>query len=145
MGAHHVIDHRRPIAAQVKAIMPGGVRYVLALTHTEDHFGEIVEALAPQGALALIDDPASPLDIIRLKRKSISLHWEFMFTRARYETADMGDQGRLLSEVAALVDAGLIRSTIHADLGPINAANLKRAHALVESGKSIGKVVLSGF
>ena len=68
-----------------------------------------------------------------------------MFTRARYETPDMGDQGRLLSEVAALVDAGVIRPTVHADLGPINAANLKRAHALVESGKSIGKVVLSGF
>lgn len=145
MGAHYVIDHRRPIAGQVKAIVPAGVTYVLALTRTEEHFDQIVEALAPQGALALIENPASPLDITKLKPKSISLHWEFMFTRALYETADMGEQGRLLNEVSALVDAGLVRSTMRVNLGPINAANLKRAHAMVESGKSIGKVVLTGF
>lgn len=144
MGAHHVIDHGRPIAAQVRAIVPGGVTHVLALTRVEEHFDEIVEALAPQGALVLIENPASPLEITKLKPKSISLHWEFMFTRTRYETADMGEQGRLLNEVADLVDAGLIRSTMQADLGPINATNLKRAHALVESGKTIGKIVLSG-
>jgi NADPH:quinone reductase len=145
MGAHHVIDHRRPIAEQVKTIAPGGVNYVLALTRTEDHFDEIVEALAPQGALALIENPGRPLDIVKLKPKSISLHWEFVFTRARYQTADMGEQGRLLNEVGDLVDAGLIRSTMNSNLGLINAANLRQAHTIAESGTSIGKLVLSGF
>jgi NADPH2:quinone reductase len=145
MGAHHVIDHRRPLAEQVKLIVPDGVKHVLALTRTEDHFDEIVDALAPQGALVLIENPARPLDIVKLKPKSISLHWEFMFTRARYQTADMDEQGRVLNEVAGLVDAGLIRTTMTSNLGLINAANLKRAHTIAESGTAIGKVVLSGF
>jgi NADPH2:quinone reductase len=145
MGAHHVIDHRRPLAEQVKLIVPDGVNHVLALTRTEDHFDEIVDALAPQGALVLIENPARPLDIVKLKPKSISLHWEFMFTRARYQTADMDEQGRVLNEVAGLVDAGLIRTTMTSNLGLINAANLKRAHTIAESGTAIGKVVLSGF
>ena len=145
MGAQHVIDHRRPIAKQVKAIAAEGVNYVLALTRTEDHFDEIVEALAPQGALALIENPARPLDIVKLKPKSISLHWEFVFSRTRYETADMTEQGRVLTEVAGLVDAGLIRTTMNTNLGLITAANVRRAHAIAESGTSIGKVVLSGF
>lgn len=145
MGAHHVIDHRQPLSAQVRAIVPGGVNYVLALTRTEHHYDEIIAAMAPQGALALIENPATPLDIVKLKPKSISLHWEFMFTRGLFKTPDMCEQGRLLTEVANLVDAGLIRSTIHANFGTINAANLRLAHALVESGKSIGKVVLTGF
>ncbi|WP_257458163.1 zinc-binding alcohol dehydrogenase family protein [Archangium lipolyticum] len=145
LGAHHVIDHGKPWAQQVKAIVPHGVEYVLGLTHTEAHFEEIVEVLAPQGALALIDDPARPLPINKLKSKSASLHWEFMFTRARYQTPDMIAQHHLLNEVADLVDAGVLRTTLKTHLGTINAANLKRAHALIESGRAMGKVVLSGF
>lgn len=145
MGAHHVIDHRQPLAAQVKAIVPGGVNYVLALTKTEDHFDEIIAAMAPQSAVALIENVARPVDINKLKPKCISLHWEFMFARARFETADMGEQGRLLNEVARLVDAGQIRSTLRQNLGAINAANLKRAHALIESSTTVGKIVLAGF
>jgi NADPH:quinone reductase-like Zn-dependent oxidoreductase len=145
MGAYQVINHGKPLAAQVKAIAHGGVRYLLALTRTEDHFDEVVEAMAPQSAMALIENPGRPLDITRLKPKSISLHWEFMFTRSRYQTPDMGEQGRLLNEVADLVDAGRIQSTLQTNLGTINAANLRRAHALVESGRTIGKIVLSGF
>jgi zinc-binding alcohol dehydrogenase family protein len=145
MGTDHVIDHRQPLAKQVKAIAPGGVNYVLALTKVEDHFHELVEAMAPQSALALIENPARPLEITNLKPKSISLHWEFMFTRSRYETPDMGAQGSLLNETAGLVDSGQIVSTLQANLGAINAANLKRAHAMIESGKTIGKIVLSGF
>jgi NADPH:quinone reductase-like Zn-dependent oxidoreductase len=118
---------------------------VLGLTHTEDHFDAIVDVLAPQGALALIDDPAQPLPINKLKQKSASLHWELMFTRSRFQTPDMIAQHHLLNEVADLVDAGVLRTTLKNNLGTINAANLKRAHALVESGRSIGKVVLSGF
>ena len=95
--------------------------------------------------MALIENVARPVDINKLKPKCISLHWEFMFARARYETADMGEQGRLLTEVAWLVDAEQIRTTMRQNLGPINAANLKRAHALIESGTAIGKLVLAGF
>lgn len=145
MGAHHVIDHRQPLSGQIKAITPEGVQFVLALTKTEDHYDEIIEALAPQGALGLIESVVRPLDINRLKPKSISLHWEFMFTRGRYQTADIGEQGKLLNEVADLVDAGRVRSTLREHLGVINATNLKRAHAIVESGKAVGKVVLEGF
>lgn len=145
MGAHHVIDHRQPLAAQVKTIVPGGVNYVLALTKAEDHFDEIIAAMAPQSALALIENVARPVDINKLKPKCISLHWEFMFARARFETDDMGEQGRLLTEVARLVDAGQIRTTLRQNLGAISAANLKRAHALIESRATIGKIVLAGF
>lgn len=145
MGAHHVINHRQPLARQVKAITPDGVNFVLALTKTEDHYEEIIEAMTPQSALALIENVASPIDINKLKPKSISLHWEFMFTRARYQTVDMSEQGKLLNEVAGLVEAGRVRSTLRENLGVINAANLKRAHAIVESGKAIGKIVLEGF
>jgi NADPH:quinone reductase len=145
MGAHHVIDHRQPLAGQVRAIVPGGVNHVLALTKTEDHFDEIIAAMAPQSALALIENVGRPVDINKLKPKCISLHWEFMFARARYETADMGEQGRLLTEVAWLVDAEQIRTTMRQNLGIINAANLKHAHALIESGATKGKIVLAGF
>jgi NADPH:quinone reductase-like Zn-dependent oxidoreductase len=85
------------------------------------------------------------LDINKLKPKSISIHWEFMFTRSLFQTADMGEQGRLLNEVASLVDAGLIRSTMKTNLGPINAVNVRQAHTIAESGTAIGKVVLAGF
>jgi NADPH:quinone reductase-like Zn-dependent oxidoreductase len=94
--------------------------------------------------LALIDDPRV-LDIVSLKRKSVSVHWELMFTRTLYQTPDMIEQGRLLNEVADLVDAGVLRTTLTQDAGIISAANLKRVHALVESGRSIGKTVLAGF
>ena len=145
MGAHHVIDHGQPLASQVTALARGGVNFVLALTRTEDHFEEIIASMAPQSALALIENPARPLEITKLKPKSISLHWEFMFTRSRFQTADMGEQGRLLHEVAALVDAGRIQTTMQTHCGTINAANLRRAHGLVESGKTTGKIVLAGF
>lgn len=118
---------------------------MLALTRTEEHYDEIVEALAPQGALGLIDDPEAPIDVTKLKPKCAALHWEFMFARARYETPDMGRQGEILNEVARLVDAGTIRSTARTRLGAITAEHLKQAHALLESGRAIGKVVLAGF
>jgi len=145
MGAQHVVDHRQPLAAQVKAVAPGGVNYVLSLTKTEAHYEQIIESMAPQSALGLIENVAAPLDINQLKPKCISLHWEFMFARARYQTSDMAEQGALLNEVSKLVDAGKVRTTLRENLGVINAANLKRAHALLESGKAIGKVVLAGF
>jgi zinc-binding alcohol dehydrogenase family protein len=144
LGAHAVIDHSRPLAAELKAAGFGQVDYVASLNETGHHYAQIVESLKPQGAFGLIDRPDA-LDVMALKDKSISLHWESMFARSRFETPDMAEQGRLLSAVAELVDAGRLRTTAHTHLGTINAANLLKAHALIESGKSQGKVVLEGF
>lgn len=144
LGAHAVIDHSQPLSLGLKAAGVGQVDFVAALTQTEQHYEQIIESLKPQGALAAIDD-MDGLDVMKLKSKSISLHWEFMFTRSMFETPDMGEQGRLLGEVAELVDAGRIRSTANNLMGAINSENLRRAHALIESGKAQGKVVLTGF
>ncbi len=145
LGAHHVIDHTVPLTDELKRIGIPAVDYVASLTHTDDHIDQIIEALVPQGKFGLIDDPKSGIDITRFKRKSISVHWELMFTRSLFETPDMIGQHQLLNEVAQLVDAGVIKTTLAENCGRINAANLKRAHALVESGKARGKVVLAGW
>jgi NADPH2:quinone reductase len=139
-----VIDHRRPFAEELRRIGIPAVEYVAGLNATDQHFASIVEALAPQGHFALIDDPAT-FDIRPLKRKSVAVHWEFMFTRSMFATADVIAQHNLLEEVSALVDAGVLRSTLSEHGGAVNAATLKRAHALVESGKAKGKIVLEGF
>lgn len=144
LGADHVIDHSRPLTDELKRISIPQVRYVAALTHTEAHYAQIVEALAPQGKLGVIDD-MKVLDAMPLKRKSASLHWEFMFARPVFETEDMIAQHRLLNETADLIDAGVLRTTLGENFGPINAANLRRAHALIESGKAKGKIVLEGW
>ncbi|EQM72010.1 zinc-binding alcohol dehydrogenase family protein [Pseudomonas tohonis] len=144
LGAHHVIDHSQPLAAELKRIGLDSVTHVASLTQTDQHLEQLVEALAPQGKLALIDDPAG-LDVLKLKRKSISLHWEFMYTRSMFETADMIEQHRLLNRVSELIDAGVLKTTFGEHFGRIDAANLKRAHALLESGKAKGKIVLEGF
>jgi NADPH:quinone reductase len=128
----------------LKAIGIPEVGYVAGLTATDQHLPAIVNALAPQGALAMIDDP-EVFNIVPLKRKSLSVHWELMFTRSLYETSDIAEQHRILSEVAALVDAGVLKTTLKDVFGIINTANLRRAHAAVESGRGIGKSVLSGF
>ena len=144
LGAHHVIDHSLPLTQELARIGHPTVDTIVSLTQTDAHFDQIVEAIAPQGQFALIDDPVS-LDVTKFKRKSVSVHWELMFTRALFGTTDMVGQHRLLSEVAQLVDAGLLRTTLDQRMGPINAANLKRAHALVESGSARGKLVLEGW
>ncbi|AUY32409.1 zinc-binding alcohol dehydrogenase family protein [Pseudomonas sp. PONIH3] len=144
LGAHQVIDHNQPLAPQLEAVGIGQVDLVISLTHTDRHFAQLVEVLRPQGRLALIDDPAS-LDVVPLKRKSLSLHWELMFTRSLYQTADMIKQHELLERIAGLVDEGVIKTTLGEHFGAINAANLRRAHELIESGKAKGKVVLEGF
>jgi NADPH2:quinone reductase len=144
LGAHHVIDHAKPLDKELAAIGVKQVELIASLTQTDKHYPAIVEAVAPQGRFALIDDPAA-LDVSQLKRKSVSLHWEFMFTRAVFETPDMIAQHRLLNDVSALVDDGVIRTTLGEEIGTINAANLRRAHAIIESGKARGKLVLTGF
>lgn len=144
LGAHHVIDHSHPIAPQVAELDIGQPAFVFSTTETQLHVADIADLLAPQGRVGLIDDPAV-MDIMPFKRKSASVHWEFMFTRSMNETADMDEQGKLLNEVAAMVDAGKIRTTLTEVIRPINAENLKAAHAVLESGKARGKLVLEGF
>jgi len=144
LGAHHVIDHTKPLAEQVKGLEAPAVKYIASLTATARNFAQLVEVLAPEGKLGLIDDPET-LDVVPLKRKAASLHWEFMFARSMWQTPDMAEQGQLLNRVSGLVDRGQLRSTQTETFSPINVENLKRAHALVESGKAIGKVTLSGF
>ena len=143
LGAHHVIDHTRPLAAEMAGfgIAPA---FVFSTTNTDRHLPEIGQLIAPQGRFALIDDPAA-LDVLPFKRKSVSTHWEFMFTRSMFGTADMDAQGRLLDEVARLVDAGTLRTTVAETFGTISATNLRRAHALIESGRAKGKIVLEGW
>ena len=144
LGAHHVIGHGRPLAPQIAALGIGAPGFVFSTTNTTDHLQDIVEAIAPQGRFALIDDPKT-LDVVPFKRKAVSIHWELMFTRPLFGTSDMIEQHRLLDKIAELVDAGKIRTTLSATIGTINAANLKQAHAMIESGKTKGKLVLSGF
>lgn len=145
LGAHHVIDHSKPLAAELKRIGIEHVSDIAALTQTDKHFEQIAEAIAPQGRVALIDDPATALDVRLLKSKSASLHWELMFARSLYETPDMIAQHDLLNQAARLIDNGTLRTTLGEHYGKINAENLRRAHAFIESGKARGKVVLEGF
>jgi zinc-binding alcohol dehydrogenase family protein len=144
LGADHIIDHTKPMPAQLKAIGHGSVALIASLTGTDLHYPAIREIVAPQGKIALIDDPKT-LDVVPLKRKAVSLHWESMFTRSIFGTPDMIAQHRLLNEVAAMIDGGLMIPTAAMELSPINAANLKKAHAQIESGTTIGKVVLHGW
>jgi zinc-binding alcohol dehydrogenase family protein len=144
MGAHHVIDHRQPLNEALKTTGLQQVEYVAGLTASDQHLPAIAELIAPQGHLSLIDDFKS-FDIMKLKRKSITISWELMYTRSMFQTDDMVEQHHILDEVAALVDAGVLRTTLTNQTSPINAANLKKVHALVEKGVAIGKNVLVGF
>lgn len=144
LGTHHVIDHSKPLSQELNKIGFDNVDYVVSLNNTDQHYGEIIESLAPQGKFGLIDDPAS-LDVLALKRKSISLHWELMFTRSLFKTEDMQAQHDLLNEVSELIDAGLLKTTVGNHFGTINAKNIIKAHGLLESQKAKGKIVLEGF
>jgi zinc-binding alcohol dehydrogenase family protein len=148
LGAHHVIDHRQPLAPQVAALAAQGVapvRYVASLSHTPQHFADIVTLIEPQGRLALIDDfEAGALDVMQLKGKAVSLHWEMMFARPLHQTHDIAEQGRLLAQLAQWADAGTLQSTLSEVLGPIDAKHLKLAHQRIESGHTQGKLVLEG-
>lgn len=153
-GAHQVIDHQLPLRPQLAALGIEAVQWVASLSHTDQHFNALVDLLAPQGALALIDDPnPAAIDLLSLKRKSLSLHWELMFTRSLFQTADMAAQGAILQRVAELVDENRLFSSCRQILGPINAANLTAAHlqlagqpaGQLAGQSSIGKIVLEGW
>ncbi len=145
LGVHHVINHHTDMKQQLNALGIQSVSHVISLTHTEQHFDALVDVLAPQGKLALIDDPKGGLDIMKLKLKSISLHWEFMFTRSMFHTFDLIKQHEILNTLAGLFDNNIIKPTLGEHFGKINAQNLLKAHQHIESNQAIGKIVLEEF
>jgi len=145
LGVDHVINHHKDMKQQLNALGIQNISHVISLTHTEQHFDALVDLLAPQGKFALIDDPQGGLDIMKLKLKSISLHWEFMFTRSMFQTHDMIKQHDMLNALADLFDNNIIKPTLGEHFGEINAQNLLKAHQHIESNQAIGKIVLEGF
>lgn len=143
MGAHHIIDHHQPLDEELARIGIAQAEYVAGLTATEAHLPAIERLIAPQGVLALIDDP-DQLDIVPFKRKSVTVAWELMFTRPLFDTPDLARQGFILNEVAALIDAGLLVTTANESLGDLTPATLAEGHRRTESGRAIGKTVMSG-
>lgn len=143
MGADHVINHRESLVEQLNTLNLKP-RYVAGLNGTEQHFPAIVELIQPRGHIAIIDDPQS-MDISSIKLKALSFSWEFMFTRSMFQTADMVVQHELLNRVSALVDEGVLQSTMTGHLGKLSVETLTNGHVLQESGKVIGKNVLDGF
>jgi zinc-binding alcohol dehydrogenase family protein len=143
MGVDHVIDHHKSLSDQIKTlnIEP---RYVVSLNKTEQHFASIVELIKPRGHIALIDDPQN-LDINSIKPKALSFSWEFMFTRSMFNTDDINRQQELLNIESAMIDRGVLKSTVTKNLGKINAETLIKAHIIQESGTVIGKNVLDGY
>ena len=146
LGAQHVINHRDALLPQLQALGFEQVDAVLNLADTDHYWDAIGELLAPQGHVGLIVEPAGALKIgDPYKAKCIGIHWELMFARARHKTADQAEQGRILERVADLIASGDLRGTRTTTLSPINAANLREAHRRLESGSSIGKLVLAGW
>jgi len=145
LGADYVVDHTKPLLTQIEALGFSQATHIASLNSTGSYFEYYPELLAPFGQIAMIDDPSKPLDVMKLKLKSQSLHIEFMFARSMFHATDMNEQSQLLNRVADLVDQGYIQTTIGKNLGIINADNLKLAHEELEAGKSIGKIVLEGF
>ena len=144
LGAHAVIDHAKPMKEQIEKLKVPPVGLVASLTFTDQHYKGIADFIAPQGKFGLIDDPPE-FNVGVFKGKAVSVHWESMFTRSSFQTADMIAQHNLLNDVADLLDNGVLRTTLNQGFGTIDAANLKRAHALLESGTSRGKIVLEGW
>ncbi len=141
LGADQVINHRQGLVSEFKEKKLAPPKFVLSLTHTESYLGEIAELIQAQGKFGLIDDPEQ-LDINAFKRKSVSVHWELMFTRSLYQTEDMIEQKNLLNHVGDLLEQNKIRSTSSESFGPLNSSNLKKAHAKSESGTALGKITL---
>ncbi|KPZ62875.1 zinc-binding alcohol dehydrogenase family protein [Pseudoalteromonas sp. P1-7a] len=144
LGANMIVNHRNPLSEEFAAKNLSEVDYVVSLNNTEQHLPEIEKIVKPQGQFALIDDPET-LDIVPFKNKSVSVHWELMFTRSLFKTDDMQEQHIILNNVATMIDQGQIKTTVGEHLGKINAANLRKAHQYLESQTAKGKVVLEGF
>jgi NADPH:quinone reductase len=145
LGAHHVINHHEDMAAQLTAFGLPAPDHVFCVTNQRMHFKKLTELMAPEGAIGIIESSTGAIDVSTLIRKSGTLHTEYMFARGMLHTATMEEQHLILEAVAHLVDNGTLRTTMTANYGTINAANLKRAHAAIEAGSVRGKIVLEGF
>jgi zinc-binding alcohol dehydrogenase family protein len=145
LGADAVVDHTGDLAAQMQAHGIPEADYVFCLTDATPYFPRFAPIIRPQGKLCLIVSMSAAVELTLLMQKSVSIHWEFMFTRSLFQTADMQRQHEILEEAAALIDSGTLRTTLADSIGAINAANLRRAHQLLERGHTIGKLVLEGF
>lgn len=143
LGADHVINHRQPLRPQVESLGMSFVDHIAIFNDTDGHWAAVTDLIRPQGRIVTIVENQRPLDMGRLKTKAAGLIWEMMFTRSMFETPDMIEQHELLSYVADEIDGGRLRSTVTETLTPINAENLRKAHALIESGKAKGKFTLS--
>ncbi len=145
LGADHVVDHRRPLAPQLAALGFKAVDRIANFSDTDAYWEVMAELIAPLGSIVAIVGNRHPLDLNRLKAKSVTFAWEFMFSRSQFQTADMGRQGEILDRLATLFEAGELRPTLGRTLSPINAANLEIAHAQLASGSTIGKIALVGW
>ena len=144
IGADFVIDHRQDLEKQVSMLNIGQPNYVFSINGTGQYTQSIANLIAPQGHFGLIDDPENFV-INPFKIKSISIHWESMFTRSTFQTRDISRQGDILNKISKLANDQRIKTTLGQNLGKINVENIVEAHRLIESGKSIGKIVLEGF
>lgn len=144
LGAHHVIDHGRSMAAQITSLDLAPPDYIFCTTHVETHWNEMTRMLAEDGSIGIIERGA-PLNISALWEKSASIHTEYVFARGIRNTRIVSAQHRTLEAIAHLVDSGVLRTTMTDNYGSINAENLKRAHAAIETSRVRGKIVLEGF
>ena len=145
MGADDVVDHRGDLPAQLAAGGHGEVDYLFLTAATDPYMGLLPRLVAPQGAICAIVDTAVPHDLRPFKEKSLTFSWESMFTRSLFQTPDMIRQREILTCVAGEVARGSVRSTVAEHFGPLGAHALRRAHSQLESGTTIGKLVLRGY
>jgi NADPH:quinone reductase len=147
MGADFVVNHHKDLKFQIKEVIGiDYVDYILCLNETNGHFESMKQLVAPQGKVCSIVETKGAVDLGGvLLHKSATFVWELMFTRPLFQTTDMISQHYLLNTVANLIDNNKIKSTLADVLSPINAENLREAHRKLESGTTIGKIVLSGF
>ncbi|WP_167628760.1 zinc-binding alcohol dehydrogenase family protein [Listeria valentina] len=144
-GADFVIDHHLSIPDELSKIGFPNVDYILCLHDTYRHFEAMEQAIKPEGQICTIVELSHPVQMSVLKDKSAGFHYEFMFTRSKYQTADQIRQHELLENARALFESGELKSTLTKVLSPINAETMRDAHKIVESGKMIGKLVVKGF
>ncbi|CBA27794.1 Zinc-type alcohol dehydrogenase-like protein MW2112 [Cronobacter turicensis z3032] len=140
-GADLVVNYRDLPGELAKE----GVKYVdfiFILNDTDGHWAAVSQLIAPQGHICSIVENAHPLDQDALKSKSAALHWEFMYTRSMYQTADMARQGEILNEVATLVDAGEVESALSETFHGLSVESISKAHQKVLEGHMRGKVVV---
>lgn len=145
LGADAVINHHRPMKKQIEDLSIADPDYIFCLNNTDLHWEGMSEIIKPQGTVCSIVENKEPLDLNLLKNKSAAFVWEFMFTRAMFETEDMDQQQVLLNRISKLIEEGALKTTVNETLSPINADTLKKAHKKIESGKTIGKIVLQDF